>query len=140
MSIFKVLDLDSILLKFLDIDDLRCLYCVNKYYRNLIYFVIKNHIEYFALVRYNLDNNIWPFYDKCGVFQESIKFGKLDVCQYIYSKCGKMYLRILFKMACKLKHFDIAYWMYSIMLGNNRWMLSLFDHNDEYLLNISHLI
>lgn len=118
MSIFIIIDIDTILINFLSIDDLRCLYQANKYYYGLIKPRLQDYINFYKKVAYivsvsmNKNNTL---------FIQSIYYGKLEVCKYNYMKnTPLMYfrepiniLKYCFDDARLLKHYDIAKWIHS---------------------------
>ena len=83
MSIFKVQDIDTILIQFLSIDDLRNLYQVNTYYRTLLYPLLQNFIAFYL----NYNSIILPkWVIRNKSFNKSVIFGNLEVCKHLYHK------------------------------------------------------
>ncbi len=81
MSIFKIIDIDTILLKLLLVDDLRNLYRINRYYRNLIKPLLADYIYFYSNTKH-ID-----FFDmNDDLFLESVKYGRIHVCKYNYVK------------------------------------------------------
>lgn len=78
MSLFKEQsDVDAILFKFLNFDDLAKLYGINKYYNNKLKPLLKNIIEFHAQMKRA---------QKYDFFGESLEFGDVEICKYMYAK------------------------------------------------------
>ena len=84
---------------------------VNKKYNIIINEKLEDFYGFFK--KYNLNEN------NRDLLNESIKYGKLDVCKYIcsykYMICGSAYTR--FKTSCEYGHLDIAKWLWKIYGG-----------------------
>lgn len=102
MSIFKVQNINTILLKFLDIDDLRSLYQVNTYYRNLIHSLLKPFFDFYT--KYNkIPTPDWIIHDK--KLSKAAYYGNFNVCQYIYKK---HYVKINSDIQCLNELFELS--------------------------------
>ena len=99
MSIFKVNDIDTILVNYLDIDSLRNLYQTDTYYRNLIRPSLDSFIKFFSEKVRKMPHN--------EQFIESIKCGDIEIVKYLqksYTLCNCA----PFNLACINGHLNIA--------------------------------
>ena len=126
---YYLLNVESYILDYLNIDSLRNLSQVNIYY----YILIKNKIYYFynffndylikkkfedilMHIKYNMDCC------KNNIFDISVTYGHLDICKYIYNNeiNGTYYLpgdhHNGLKQSCIYGYLDITIWLYDIYI------------------------
>lgn len=80
MSIFQHPQIDTCFLSYLTIDKLRCFYKINKYYRNLIFPILKPFFE-FQKYSHNCPCNesVIPY---CNL-RKGFSFGNIQICEYL---------------------------------------------------------
>ena len=149
-------DIDTILLRFLEIDDLRNLYQTNKYYYNKIKPLLQSFID-FHLQKNMIKLPIW-IKNYAILFNKTIIFGKLDVCKY-YNKYYNFDIKTItdsFHLTCMNGHLEIAKWLintfpnidihaedeyafrYSCYNGNlliAKWLIEIFPNIDIHAYN-----
>lgn len=130
-------DIDTILIKLLLIDDLRNLYQTSRYYHNLIKPLLEDYIYFYSNVKH-----IGFFDMNDGLLLESVKYGKLHVCEYNYAKHAPIICypnnissnfptiyEYAFEKACMYGHIDIAKWIHkkARYVCNNKYVSQRFD-------------
>lgn len=99
MSIFKVADIDTILVNHLDIDELRNLYQINTYYRNLIRPSLDSFIKFFSEKVRKMSRS--------GQYIESVKYGNIEIVKYLQKYNNSCNCNV-FPVACAYGHLNIA--------------------------------
>ena len=113
MSIFKVQDIDTILMQFLSIDDLRILCQVNKHYNNLIRPLLQEYYNFFDSVE-NIKCDI--SYNNNTILSKAVRFGNINVCKYLLNKYiyGTYVYDNTFYYSCEIGNLNVAKLLYSI--------------------------
>lgn len=114
MSIFDVSDIDSIFIKFLEINDAMRLYQVNVYYKNLLKPILKSFILFYSIAhKIKIRNHIYMN----DIFAKSIIFGDIKICKYLYQKFKSDVISGItdfFVLSCIKGKLDIAMWLRSL--------------------------
>jgi hypothetical protein len=108
-------DIDLLLIEFLAVDDLRSLYQVNKFYWNLIRRKLQVFHLFFGDYNQKRPKSLRP-HNPHNMLIEAIKYGKVEICEYICSKYGidiHYDNEEAFRTCCSFNLEELAQWLYS---------------------------
>lgn len=122
-------DTDAILISFFDIDGLRNLYRVNKFYFLLIRPKLIGFITFYAKVK-KIKSPYWLSHET--IFYKAIVDNNIQICIYLQKK-HKYYVSEItqsIQLACELGRLDICKWLYNVCKAD------IFT-NDQYCLRLA---
>ena len=107
-------DVDTIILQFLSVDDLKILRLVNTHYNNLIIPLLQEYLDFYT---YAKTNNLYSSDKSDKIFRIAIEYGNLNVCKYLHSKFKYDIHNKdenFFRWSCYNNKLHIAKWLHSL--------------------------
>lgn len=104
-------DIDYLIIKLLNIDDLANLYQVNKYYCKLTKPLLNDFIAFYS------KNAAFPLHLRnCGTLKNAMWFGDLEISKHLFNRIKPNFddIERAFRWSCSYGNIDIAKWLYSL--------------------------